>query len=97
MPNDKIFETQLLYEAEISNVKESAEKWKDFLDFSAQLQISKIRMNMSFLQNCLFTQKIQMLQTVVHLMNGNQTTEITLNLMKQDYQFFLVTVEEIKV
>ena len=41
MPNDKIFETQLLYEAEISNVKESAEKWKDFLDFSAQLQISK--------------------------------------------------------
>ena len=73
MPNDKIFETQLLYEAEISNVKESAEKWKDFLDFSAQLQISKNQNEYEFSSKLL-----------IHAKNPNATDCRTFNEWKSD-------------
>ncbi len=41
MPNNKVSEAQAIYVNEIRRVQETAEKWKDFLDFVAQAQISE--------------------------------------------------------
>lgn len=41
MQNNKVSEAQAIYIGEIRRVQETAEKWKDFLDFAAQAQISE--------------------------------------------------------
>lgn len=48
MPNNKVSETQALYINEIQQVQKSAEMWKDFLDFAAQAQISKVQDEFEF-------------------------------------------------
>ena len=41
MPNSKVSEAQAVYVNEIRRVQESAEMWKNFIDFSAQARISE--------------------------------------------------------
>ncbi len=41
MPNNKVSEAQAIYIGEIRRVQNTAEKWRDFLDFAAQAQISE--------------------------------------------------------
>lgn len=48
MPNNKVSETQAVYVNEMKQVQQSAEKWKEFLDFAAQAQISKVQNEFEF-------------------------------------------------
>lgn len=48
MPNNKVSETQAVYVNEMRQVQQSAEKWKEFLDFAAQAQISKVQNEFEF-------------------------------------------------
>lgn len=48
MPNNKVSETQAQYINEMRQVQQSAEKWKEFLDFAAQAQISKVQDEFEF-------------------------------------------------
>lgn len=41
MPNDKLSEAQAIYVSEIRKVQESADTWRDFLDFSAKVMVNK--------------------------------------------------------
>ncbi|MCM1529771.1 MAG: SNF2-related protein [Alistipes sp.] len=48
MPNNKVSEAQAIYIGEIRRVQETAEKWRDFLDFAAQAQISENQSEFEF-------------------------------------------------
>ncbi|MCM1008286.1 MAG: SNF2-related protein [Ruminococcus flavefaciens] len=48
MQNNKVSEAQAIYINEIRRVQETAEKWKDFLDFAAQAQISENQSEFEF-------------------------------------------------
>lgn len=48
MPNNKVSETQAQYINEMRQVQQSAEKWKEFLDFAAKAKISKAQSEYEF-------------------------------------------------
>lgn len=48
MPSNKLNEARALYESEIHKVQKTSEKWKDFLDFAAKAQISKVQNEFEF-------------------------------------------------
>ena len=74
MPNDKLSEAQAIYVSEIRKVQESADTWRDFLDFSAKVMVNK---NQSEFE---FSSKL-----IIHARNSK---EITLIAMKKEYLCF---------
>lgn len=48
MPNDKLSEAQAIYVSEIRKVQESADTWRDFLDFSAKVMVNKNQSEFEF-------------------------------------------------
>lgn len=48
MPSNKLNEARTLYESEIHKVQKTPDKWKDFLDFAAKAQISKVQNEFEF-------------------------------------------------
>ncbi len=62
MSSNKLKETRVLYEREILEVRKTPEKWRDFLDFAANMQISKPQNEYEFLS-----------KLIIHAKNPNAT------------------------
>ena len=88
MPNDKLSEAQAIYVSEIRKVQESADTWRDFLDFSAKVMVNKNQSEFEFSSKLIIHARNSRLQIADNSASGKQMTEITLIAMKKEYLCF---------